>query len=104
MTRRVHHEPFVLRPADDLADARPDLRRAAAELAQAYRAMGDALGRPARAGEADAGRSVAVVDDKGLGSIGAALWSALTAADPTLPDRLAAARAAAGTYLLPLVV
>ena len=86
MTRRVYPTPFVLRPPDDLPATWPHLARAAAELAHIY------------------AKHDRVVSDEALAAIGGALWSALAAADPTLPERFDAARAAAGTFVLPLVV
>lgn len=100
MPRRVHNEPFILRPPDDLLESQSDLRHAANKLARAYRHMGDDFMQA----NDDSSGSVAVVSEDGLRRIGEALWDALVAADPTLPERLDEALAAAGTWLLPLIV
>ena len=105
MPRRVHATALVLRPPDDLPETRPDLVRAAADLARAYRAMGESFDRLAgRDDGATAPEAIKVVSDDGLRVIGAALWAALVDADPGLPERFAAARAATGAYLLPLII
>ena len=111
MPRRVHSQPLIIRPPDDLADARPDgtrpnLRRAAAELARGYREMGQAFEQTAGRNQQQAGRpeSIPVISDERLKGIGAGLLDALVSADAGLPARFTAARAAAGTYLLPLII
>ncbi|PWH12137.1 MAG: hypothetical protein DDG60_14725 [Anaerolineae bacterium] len=78
----VHPEPFILRPAEDLLERRPDLRHAAGQLAHAY-----ASGR--------------IVTDADLQKMGAALWSALP---PETAPGFEAALAAAGMNILPVIL
>lgn len=107
MTRRVYQTPFVLRPPADLPAARPALSPAASDLLGRPRDLAGAAAGLARLygdeARAAAGPRV-VVTEPLLAEVGHALWVALAAADPGLPARLAEARAAAGPYVLPLIV
>ena len=86
MPTRTFPTPFPLRPPADLPATRPDLVRAAHALSVDY------------------AKHERFVDDRELQALGHALWDALAAADPSLPARFDAARAAAGTLVLPLIV
>ena len=86
MPTRTFPTPFPLQPPADLPATRPDLVRAAHALSVDY------------------AKHERFVDDRELQALGHALWDALAAADPSLPARFDAARAAAGTLVLPLIV
>ena len=81
MPTRTFPTPFPLQPPADLPATRPDLVRAAHALSVDY------------------AKHERFVDDRELQALGHALWDALAAADPSLPARFDAARAAAGTLV-----
>jgi hypothetical protein len=82
MPRHIHPEPFILRPPDDLARPRPELRWMGQMLSNKY-----------------AGKQV--VTDQDLQAMGRALWNALA---PDAQAAFDAARAASGAAILSIIV
>ena len=85
--KRVYKNPFIISPPPGFLDGNHNLRRAANNLAHVY-----------------ANKEGTFITDDGLQAMGTALWTALVAADADLPQRFNAARVAAGTRILPVIV